>query len=167
MRNNRKDNSTAFDDFCKLPNSRELIRKAGVELRADEQDAKIDYLHDRLFESEENRRLEKSQHEREIDLMTQAAGLATALPHSKITVKRLGRDALDPVIDVAVRNALAPDEYQSVFAEMLKMADGPNRLVPLIGAATSTGIPYRSSAGEKKSFTAGALKKRLKNRSKL
>lgn len=79
-------------------------------------------------------------------------------------VRRNTRDALDTVINQAMRTAAVPDDYQSVFAEMIKMAAEPDRMTPLSGAASGVGIPYIKSSGVKDYFTLAALRMRMQRR---
>lgn len=84
---------------------------------------------------------------------------------SQVAIKRLGRDLLDAIVDRALKAATAPDDYQSVFEEIAKMAAGPDRPAPLVGEATAEGIPYRRN-GKVDHFTRRALKGRMNTRRK-
>ena len=79
-------------------------------------------------------------------------------------VQHFDRDALDTVINEALQTAGDPDKYQSVFAEIIKMASNPERMAPLTGGVSARGIEYIKNSGAKEYFTPLALKGRLKRR---
>lgn len=149
---------TAFD----LDKLRHIAEKAKLKYRYEE---KIEQLEDALTAEIRRRNQEKAQHDREIELITRVkeSPLPSALP---IIGKRIGRDALDAVIDTAIRHAVEPANYHSVFAEMGKLAAASNRPTPLLGPASRAGIPYQKANGEREIFTPRALKGRLQTRQK-
>lgn len=72
---------------------------------------------------------------------------------------------LDAVIDLATKNAVAPHDSQSVFAEMVKLAEAENKPAPLVGYS-SEGVQYRGKkyqeTGEPDRFTAKNLRDRMR-----
>jgi hypothetical protein len=169
MSEQAKTGMSAWEEFCNLPDLRKRINQAGVLVRADEAEAEIDRLHEEQFTQSEHHRIVLAVHEQQIgrlireQVAAEVLRIPTATP-AKDIVKLVRRDALDAVIDTALRAAPNPDDYQSVYAEMVKLAASPSRLTPLIGPASRTGIPYQKSNGEKAHFTPRALKGRLKVR---
>jgi hypothetical protein len=71
---------------------------------------------------------------------------------------------LDAVIELAIKKAVAPDDSQSVYAAMVKLAESGNKPAPLIGYS-SVGIQYRGKryeeTGEPDTFTAKNLRDRM------
>lgn len=83
-----------------------------------------------------------------------------------ITTHRLKArsNMLDAVIELATGTALAPDNNQSVWAELVKLAESKDRPAPLIGYS-SDGIQYRGKkyqeSGEPDTFTLNNLRDRM------
>jgi hypothetical protein len=166
MSEQKKTGIVAFDEFCKLPDLRQRIKQARV--IADDFDAERerDLADERIQDLTNGRAQDKAQHAREIDLMTKAQASVPIIAAHNVT-KGDRRDSLDAVIDKAQQTATDPQNYQSVFAEMVKMASTSARPAPLHGPASITGIPYIKSNGDKEHFTTRALKGRLERRQKL
>lgn len=87
-------------------------------------------------------------------------------PAAIITRHRLKTrsNPLDAVIELATGTALAPDSNQSVWAELVKLAESKNKPAPLIGYS-SDGIQYRGKkyeeSGEPDIFKANNLRDRM------
>lgn len=82
---------------------------------------------------------------------------------ARITTHRIETrsNILSPIIEMAKQTASSPGNYQSVWAELVKLADSANRPAPLIGYSDGEGVKYQDSIGVK-FFTKDALKKRMK-----
>lgn len=109
-------------------------------------------------EAEELREQLKEQeqrHRRELELAIQAR-------KEQPREFKMFRGVLGPVINEARKIATDPDDYQSVWNALVKIASNNNRPAPLLGAAVGqAGIPYKKSSGEKEYFTINALRMRL------
>jgi hypothetical protein len=83
-----------------------------------------------------------------------------------ITTHRLKSrsNPLNAVIESAAGTALAPNDNQSVWAELVKLAESKDRPAPLVGYS-SDGIQYRGKqyeeTGELDTFTAKNLRDRM------
>lgn len=69
-------------------------------------------------------------------------------------------NALSAVIDKAKKNSAAPDDYQSVWAALMALAQTANRPSPLLGYADGEGVKWDDD-GTVKFFTKDALRKRM------
>ena len=78
------------------------------------------------------------------------------------TMKR--SDELTAVIATAKNTAQNPDDFQSVWAELVKLAESENPPAPLIGFTDGEGVKYRSESGENgvKFFTKRNLSDRMR-----
>lgn len=92
-----------------------------------------------------------------------AATAVSSAPQSQAVTKthRLnGREnILDPVIQLARKNAIDPDSPQSAWTEFVRMAESSDMPAPLIGYVEGEGVKYRGSTDEtefltKKNFAA-------------
>ncbi|UEP35957.1 hypothetical protein LL998_06615 [Burkholderia ambifaria] len=81
-------------------------------------------------------------------------------------VHRTGRrtTALDAVIEMAKGRAVAPDDWQSVWAALVKLAQGDDRPAPLTGYAEGEGVLYQVNDDPCKAITKQALAARLRRR---
>lgn len=75
------------------------------------------------------------------------------------TTKR--SDALTAVIASAAQNAQDPADYQSVWAELVKLADSTNRPAPLLGFVEAEGVKYQGD-NDVKFFTKRNLADRIR-----
>ena len=69
-------------------------------------------------------------------------------------------DALTAVIDTAKQNAPDANDYHSVWATLVKLAESPERPAPLVGFVEGEGVKYQGDT-EIKFFTKEALRKRM------
>ena len=69
-------------------------------------------------------------------------------------------NVLNAVIDQAKREANAPDDYHSVWAALVRLADSKDRPAPLLGFAEEEGIKYQGSNAVQ-FFNKAALRKRM------
>jgi hypothetical protein len=70
-------------------------------------------------------------------------------------------DLLNPIIHLAKKNAQDGNNYQSVWAEMVKLADSKNRPAPLLGFIEGEGVKYQAES-EVKFFTKRNLADRMR-----
>ena len=75
--------------------------------------------------------------------------------------------ALDAVITEAKTKALKPDDYQSVWAMLVKLAESNDRPPPLTGYAEREGVLYSTENNPCKNLTKNALRTRMERASKL
>jgi hypothetical protein len=104
------------------------------------------------------------------DPLAQRVGTGEIVPNERqaatITTHRLQTrtDALAAVINLATTKAVAPNDNQSVWAELVKLAESADRPAPLLGYS-SDGIQYRGKKYEETQepdvFTAKNLRDRL------
>lgn len=69
---------------------------------------------------------------------------------------------LAPIIKKARQKALNPDDYQSVWCELVSMAESDDRPAPLTGYAVNEGVLYRTENDDCVAFTKEALRSRFK-----
>ena len=83
-------------------------------------------------------------------------------PCAKANTHKIGTRAniLNSVIEQAKLAASNPGDYQSVYAELVKLADSPSRPAPLLGYSEGEGVKYQDYNGIK-FFNKRALKKRM------
>ncbi|WAL82780.1 hypothetical protein OYT13_24105 [Pandoraea sp. XJJ-1] len=84
---------------------------------------------------------------------------------SRIHRTRSRRHALGHVIDKAKQDASEPDNYLSVWPELVRLAESTPPPAPLIGYVDGEGVKYRTSGpnpdAEVKAFTKDALRKQM------
>ncbi|MGT2509774.1 hypothetical protein [Cupriavidus basilensis] len=73
--------------------------------------------------------------------------------------------ALRAVIEAAKVNAAACDDYHSVWATLVLLAEGENRPAPLLGYVEGEGVKYQTDKGIK-FFTKDALRKQMDPRAR-
>lgn len=71
-------------------------------------------------------------------------------------------NSLDPIIQKARQTALNPDDYQSVWGELVRMAESDDRPAPLTGYAVEEGVLYRTENNDCVAFTKEALRNRFR-----
>lgn len=70
------------------------------------------------------------------------------------------RNALDAVIEQATKMATAPDDYHSVWASLVSLAERKDRPAPLLGYVDDDGVKYQGSR-KVDFFNKDALRKRM------
>jgi len=75
--------------------------------------------------------------------------------------KRKHRRELDDVIKKATSRANEGANYHSVWAELMRMADSPERPAPLLEFVEGEGVKYERADGQVSFFTKDALRKRF------
>lgn len=86
-------------------------------------------------------------------------------PAATITKHRIGARShtLDAVIRLAAKTAVAPDDHQSVWAELVTLAESENKPAPLAGYS-SDGIQYKGKTYEEKQEFDIYTKKNLRDK---
>lgn len=70
------------------------------------------------------------------------------------------RHVLTAIIELASEQATTPDDYHSVWATLVRLAEHSTRPAPLLGYAEEEGIKYQTDKGIE-FFTKGALRSRM------
>lgn len=86
--------------------------------------------------------------------------------NGKVHTLKRRTNALDAVIKMAKTKATDPDDYQSVWAALVQLAQGKGRPAPLTGYAEAEGVLYQDGENACKSFTKQALRKRMNPRAR-
>lgn len=73
---------------------------------------------------------------------------------------RTRRHTLTAIIETAKERAANPDDYHSVWAALVRLAEGSNRPAPLLGYAEDEGVKYQIK-NDIKFFTKDALRKQM------
>ena len=126
-----------------------------------------------VFEGFENYRLEEAG-EASANSNAPKAAPAESKPQSEVNAQVSPRtiqtqttkrsNALTAVIASAAQSAQDPADYQSVWAELVKLADSQNRPAPLLGFVEAEGVKYQADNGVNgvKFFTKRNLSDRMR-----
>jgi hypothetical protein len=96
--------------------------------------------------------------------VAEAAGTATVAEGGGIVHKQRRRaDALAAVIDTAKQLATAPNDWTSIWAALVVLAQKPSRPAPLLGYTEGEGVKYQTDNAERPDgwLTRDAFRKRF------
>ena len=99
-------------------------------------------------------------------LLDAAPSVGSTANNGKVHSLMRRTNALDAVIRMAKASAAEPDDYQSVWAALVQLAQRKERPAPLTGYAEGEGVLYQDGENPCKSFTKAALRKRMNPRAR-